>query len=133
MSKKILIVDDEPDTVELAKMVLSYEGYETTIAYDGDEALEKIRLETPDLVLLDIKMPKKDGLEVCRELKQNPEYKHIPILMFTAKAHNRDLELGWEAGADDYITKPFSGAALLERIRTHLEKEAHKENEEKNT
>jgi len=131
MSKKILIVDDEPDTVELAKMVLSYEGYETTIAYDGDEALEKIRLETPDLVLLDIKMPKKDGLEVCRELKQDPEYKHIPILMFTAKAHNRDLELGWEAGADDYITKPFSGVALLERIRTHLEKEAHKENEEK--
>lgn len=133
MSKKILIVDDEPDTVELAKMVLSYEGYDITIAYDGDEALEKIRLETPDLVLLDIKMPKKDGLEVCRELKQDPEYKHIPILMFTAKAHNRDLELGWEAGADDYITKPFSGVALLERIRTHLEKEAPKENEEKNT
>ncbi len=133
MSKKILIVDDEPDTVELAKMVLSYEGYDTAIAYDGEEALEKIRHEIPDLVLLDIKMPKKDGLEVCRELKQDPEYKHIPILMFTAKAHNRDLELGWEAGADDYITKPFSGVALLERIRTHLKIEAPKEKKEEHS
>ncbi|MFQ6123222.1 MAG: response regulator transcription factor [Candidatus Heimdallarchaeota archaeon] len=133
MPKKILIVDDEPDTVELAKMVLSYEGYETTIAYDGEEALEKVHVEIPDLVLLDIKLPKKTGLEVCKELKQDPKYKHVPILMFTAKAHNRDLELGWEAGADDYITKPFSGVALLERIRTHLDKTPHKEKEEVNT
>jgi two-component system alkaline phosphatase synthesis response regulator PhoP len=122
MAQKILIVDDEPDTVELAKMVLSYEGYETSVAYDGEEALEKVRTEKPDLLLLDIKMPKKDGLEVCKELKDDPAYQHIPILMFTAKVHDRDLELGWEAGADDYITKPFSGAALIERIRAHLEK-----------
>ena len=122
MAQKILIVDDEPDTVELAKMVLSYEGYETSVAYDGEEALEKVRIEKPDLLLLDIKMPKKDGLEVCKALKDDPAYQHIPILMFTAKVHDRDLELGWEAGADDYITKPFSGAALIERIRAHLDK-----------
>ena len=127
MAQKILIVDDEPDTVELAKMILSYEGYETSVAYDGEEALEKVHTEKPDLLLLDIKMPKKDGLEVCKELKEDPEYRHIPILMFTAKVHDRDLELGWEAGADDYITKPFSGAALIERIRAHLEKSTNDE------
>ena len=133
MARRILIVDDEPDTVELAKMVLKYEGYETIVAYDGEEALEKVCRENPDLMLLDIKMPKKDGIEVCREVKQNPKYSHIPILMFTAKAHDRDLELGWEAGADDYITKPFSGEALLERIRTHLKKAKANKQEEEST
>lgn len=127
MIRKILIVDDEPDTVELAKMVLSYEGYETIVAYDGEQALEMVHSENPDLVLLDIKMPKKNGLEVCKELKDDPKYQHIPILMFTAKVHDRDLELGWEAGADDYITKPFSGAALMERIRAHIKKKEDSE------
>ena len=121
ISRKILVVDDEPDTVDLAKLVLEYEGYEVVVAYDGKEALAKTYEERPDLILLDIILPKLDGIEVCRALNADPRYKDIPIVLFTAKVLYTDKEEGFKAGADEYITKPFSERALLELIRKYLE------------
>ncbi|MFX0174102.1 MAG: response regulator transcription factor [Candidatus Hodarchaeota archaeon] len=119
----ILVVDDEEDTVELAKMVLEYEGFRVFSAANGEEAIEFLEKgeNRPDLILLDVLMPKKNGLEVCRWIKQNPELKQIPVLLFTAKVGKKDRIAGEEAGADAYINKPFSADDLLSLIRTHLE------------
>ncbi len=120
----IFVVDDEEDTVELAKMVLEYEGYRVFSASNGEEAitfLEDENNEKPDLVLLDVLMPKKNGLDVCRWIKQHPELKRIPVLLFTAKVGKKDRIAGEEAGADAYINKPFSADDLLSLIKTHLE------------
>lgn len=120
----ILVVDDEEDTVELARMVLEYEGYRVFSASNGEEAIQFLdsNSEKPDLVLLDVLMPKVNGLEVCKWIKEHPQLKNIPVLLFTAKVGRKDRIAGEEAGADAYINKPFSADDLLNLIRTHLEK-----------
>ena len=118
--KKILIVDDKLEVVELVTATLEGEGYQIISASDGREALEKIGKEKPDLVLLDIVMPKMDGLEALSQLKKDPVLKEIPIIMLTAKGQKSDQEKGKELGATGYIIKPFSPSALLKRIEEIL-------------
>ncbi len=118
--KKILIADDRSEVVELVKVTLEGEGYRTIDASDGSEALEKIRLEKPDLILLDIVMPKMDGFEVLSEIRKDPKTKDIPIIMLTAKGQKSDQEKGKELGATGYIIKPFSPSILLRRIEEIL-------------
>ncbi|MGY5875246.1 MAG: response regulator [Candidatus Thorarchaeota archaeon] len=118
--KTILVVDDEVVTTDLAKTFLERHGFNVVLAHDGEQALEVADKEEPDLILLDVMLPKKDGFEVCRTLKSQAKFKNIPILMFTAKGLSRDVEMGQEAGADEYIIKPFSGKALVATIRKHL-------------
>jgi DNA-binding response OmpR family regulator len=119
-SKKILVVDDEVVTTELAKAFLERHGYTVLIAHDGEKAIELALSEKPDLILLDVILPKIDGFEVCKSLKNNERMDGIPILLFTAKGLSRDVEKGKEAGADEYIIKPFSGRALIATIEKHL-------------
>lgn len=119
--KRILIVDDEKDIVESIQFKLEFEGFECLIAYDGEEALLKSKRENPDLILLDIMMPKINGYQVCRQLKSDENYKHIPIIMLTAKVQESDRFWGKESGADDYVTKPFEMEKLIQKIRSYLE------------
>ena len=118
MKEKILIIEDEEDLVKGLKFNLIDEGYEVDWALDGEEGLHKIINEKPDLVILDIMLPQKDGLDICREMRQKNI--NIPILMLTAKSEEIDKVIGLEIGADDYITKPFSIRELLARIKAHL-------------
>jgi DNA-binding response OmpR family regulator len=118
--KKILIIDDERITVELAQVILESHGFEVVCAYDGEEGLKVARAEKPDLILLDILLPKKDGFDVCKELRSDPDFKEVCILMFTAKGLSQDVERGYEVGANDYIIKPFSGNDLVIKIKKHL-------------
>ncbi len=117
---KILIVDDEPDIVELVSYNLEREGFVTAKAYDGDTALRKIRIEKPDLIVLDLMLPGVGGLDICKRIRANPETSPLPIIMLTAKADEVDKIIGLELGADDYITKPFSVKELTARVRTLL-------------
>jgi len=119
-NSKILVVDDETYIVELVKFNLEKEGYKVVVANDGLSALETVKSEMPDLIILDIMLPKIDGLEVCRTLKLNPEYKSIPIIMLTAKGEEFDTVLGLEMGADDYIKKPFSPREMIARVKARL-------------
>jgi two-component system alkaline phosphatase synthesis response regulator PhoP len=121
MSKgKILVVDDEIYIVHILDFSLGMEGYEVVTALDGEQALEKLQSERPDLIVLDIMMPKLDGYEVCKAIKSNAETRHIPVILLSAKGRNVDQKLGFDVGADDYITKPFSPRKLVERINQLL-------------
>jgi len=120
--KRILIVDDEEDILNVLKFRLEANNYEVLTASDGQEGLNKARTERPDLLILDLMLPKLDGYKVCRMLKFDEVYKAIPIIMFTAKAQQKDEELGKEMGADAYIAKPFEPEILLEKIRQLLKK-----------
>jgi two-component system alkaline phosphatase synthesis response regulator PhoP len=121
MSKgKILVVDDEVYIVHILDFSLGMEGYEVVTALDGEQALAKVKTEEPDLIVLDIMMPKLDGYETCRILKSDPETKHIPVILLSAKGRNVDQKMGFQVGADDYITKPFSPKKLVERINLIL-------------
>lgn len=115
--KKILLVDDERDLVEAVKFRLEANDYDVIAAYDGQEALDKARKEKPDLIILDLMLPKMDGYKVCAMLKRDSRYSTIPIIMFTARAGDSDAKLGKEMGADAYITKPFEPKALLDTIK----------------
>lgn len=117
MEKKILIVDDEKPIVDILKFNLGKEGYATIEAYDGEAAVEMALKQKPDLILLDIMLPKMDGFTVCRKLRQQIS---TPIIMLTAKAEEVDKVLGLELGADDYITKPFSTRELMARVKANL-------------
>lgn len=117
---RILIVEDEPDILNLLAFNLENSGFEVIKAEDGYEALEKVRRESPDLVLLDLMLPKMDGLTVCRRIKENPGTRHLPVLMLTAKGEEGDKITGLELGADDYVTKPFSPRELILRIKAVL-------------
>jgi two-component system, OmpR family, response regulator VicR len=121
VNRKILIVDDEKNIVEILKFNLKKEGYSTIEAYDGEQAVELALSQKPDLILLDIMLPKMDGFSVCRRLRQTLS---IPILMLTAKEEEVDKVLGLELGADDYITKPFSPRELLARVKANLRRTA---------
>ncbi len=117
----ILIVDDNPQNVQFLGNVLTENSYELAIAMDGKQALDFLQKKVPDLILLDIMMPVMDGYEVCRRVKQMQAIKDIPIIFLSAKTETEDLVKGFEAGAVDFVTKPFSTAELLVRIKTHVE------------
>jgi DNA-binding response OmpR family regulator len=121
-SKKILIVDDEVQLVEMVKLRLEANGYSVITACDGQEGLDKARIEKPDLIILDLMLPKIDGYKVCRMLKFDEKYKNIPIILFTARAQQEDEKLGKEVGADAYITKPFEPQVLLDKIKALISK-----------
>ena len=120
--KKILVVDDEVDLVETVRFPLEMEGYHVLVSYNGEDALNQARKENPDLILLDLMLPKLDGYKVCRLLKFDERYKHIPIFMLTAKTQEKDKVLGMETGADEYITKPFEIDYLMEKVKEYLSK-----------
>ncbi len=119
-SKRVLVVDDEPNIVMTVADRLELNGYEVITAGDGMEALEKAKNEKPDLIILDLMLPKMDGYKVCRDLKNDLEYKHIPIIMFTAKTMAADEILGLEMGADEYVKKPFELEELVKMIRGYI-------------
>lgn len=120
--KKVLIIDDEKDMVKVLEGRLNGIGYETIVATDGQEGLEKARLEIPALILLDLMLPKMDGYKVCRMLKFDKKFKKIPIIIITARSQTADKKLGQEVGADAYITKPFKPNQLIEKIQEFIGK-----------
>jgi DNA-binding response OmpR family regulator len=116
MAKRVLVVDDEPNIVLSLEFLMKREGYNVTTAGDGDAALKAVDAKVPDLILLDINMPKRDGFDVCETLRANPEYKDIKILMLTAKGRDVDQEKGLALGADDYVTKPFATQEVVAKV-----------------
>lgn len=116
----ILIVDDNPNNVQLLKAVMTMRGFDVLVAKNGLHALETVKAELPDIILLDIMMPEMDGFEACQKLKESPTTKNIPIIFLTAKSHIDDIMKGFELGAVDYITKPFSSNELVARVEIHL-------------
>ena len=119
-SKKILIADDEPNIVISLEFLMKREGFDVSIAGDGEEAIAKIRSDSPDLVLLDVMMPKKSGFDVCQEVKGDPALSATRILMLTAKGRDTEMAKGLELGADAYMTKPFSTKELVDRVHELL-------------
>jgi DNA-binding response OmpR family regulator len=117
---KILVVDDEVNITQILEFSIGAEGYEVVTAANGEEAIDKARREQPDLIILDVMMPRIDGFEACRILKANPLTKNIPVVLLTAKGRDIDKRLGREVGATDYIIKPFSPNKLIDRIHQLL-------------
>jgi DNA-binding response OmpR family regulator len=124
MSARILAVDDSPTILEMIKAILEAGGYSVLTASDGAEALERARAEKPDLILLDVMLPKLDGYRVCRLLKFDQNYKHIPIIMLTAKTEEQSMATGLRTGADQYLTKPIEPETLLAAVAEELGKSA---------
>ena len=124
MPQKILIVDDEPNIVIPLQFLMEQNGYRTLVAQSGEEALESISKEKPDLVLLDIMLPGVDGFEVCEIVRLNPEWRNTRIIFLTAKGRDVDIAKGMVLGADEYITKPFSNQQIIEAVTKLLEKPA---------
>jgi DNA-binding response OmpR family regulator len=116
MTKKILIADDEPNIVTALEFLLQRNGYEVLIARNGDAALKLVEAQQPDLVLLDVMMPLKSGYEVCQRMRERPDWRHIKIIMLTAKGRDVEMSKGLSIGADLYITKPFSTQELVTKI-----------------
>ncbi len=124
MKKKILLVDDERDLVTAVTFRLNAEGYDVISALDGQAALDMAKKEKPDLIILDLMLPKLNGYKVCSLLKADMRYRRIPIIMFTARVQEADKKMGLEAGADAYITKPFEASILLAKVKEFLGEEA---------
>lgn len=118
--KTILIADDEPDIVETLQFLVESEGYNCLTAFNGEDALNLAKEKRPDLIVLDVMMPKINGYKVSRLLKFDTKYKNIPVLMVTARTQEEDRLIGEETGADEYITKPFDIDNILERIKAYL-------------
>lgn len=127
MSQRILIVDDEPDLLELVRVNLSRAGYEVTTAATGTAALEELRAEKPDLVILDLMLPDHSGTEICREIRADAELSDLPVIMLTALTEEVDRVVGFELGADDYVSKPFSPRELVLRVKAVLRRRAPNE------
>ncbi len=119
--RKILIVDDERYILHILDFSLGAEGYEVITAGDGEQAVERTRSDRPDLIVMDIMMPKMDGFEACKAIKADPDTQSIPVIMLTAKGREIDKKRGLDAGADEYLTKPFSPAKLIERVQVVLD------------
>ena len=119
--KKILIVDDEEDIIEILQFVLEAQGYECITAMDGEEGLRLAKEILPDLIILDVMMPKINGYKISRLLKYDAKYKNIPILMITARSQEEDKNIGEETGVDEYITKPFQVDYVLQKVKNYLE------------
>ncbi|WP_347548228.1 response regulator YycF [Pseudalkalibacillus hwajinpoensis] len=130
MDKKILVVDDEKPIADILQFNLEKEGFTVVCAYDGDEAIAKVEEENPDMILLDIMLPQRDGMEVCREVRKKYE---MPIIMLTAKDSEIDKVLGLELGADDYVTKPFSTRELIARVKANLRRRQQEPEKESST
>jgi DNA-binding response OmpR family regulator len=122
MAKSILLVDDEPNIVLSLEFLMKRAGYAVRTATDGDAALEAITEDRPDLILLDVNMPKRDGFEICQLIRSNPGWKDIPIIMLTAKGRDVEREKGLAMGADDYVTKPFATQEVVEKVEAILGK-----------
>jgi CheY-like chemotaxis protein len=126
MTRNVLIVDDEPNIVLSLKFLISQQGYEVRTAGSGEEALQALREQVPDLILLDVMMPKPDGYEVCQKIRATPEWKNIPVIMLTAKGRDVERQKGFAMGADDYITKPFATHELVSKVRAMLKEKDNK-------
>jgi two-component system phosphate regulon response regulator PhoB len=120
MAERILVIDDEPDLLELVRLNLDQAGYRVETAETGSDALEQVRSSPPDLIVLDLMLPDILGTEVCRQIRSDTDLAHIPVIMLTAKADEVDRVVGFELGADDYVTKPFSPRELTLRVRAVL-------------
>ena len=120
MAKNILIIDDAQDIVKALSIRLKAHRYEVITAFDGQKGLDMARSRRPDLIILDLSLPKLDGYKVCQNLKNDPQYKHIPIIMFTAKQGAEDEVLGLEMGAEEYVNKPFEPEELMEKIKKYI-------------
>ncbi len=120
MGKKILIADDEPNIVVSLEFLMKREGFEVVVANDGEAALAAVAREVPDLILLDIMLPKKDGFEVCQQIRANPQWQGVRVVMLTAKGRDTEVSKGLALGADAYMTKPFSTKELVVRVRQLL-------------
>jgi DNA-binding response OmpR family regulator len=117
---KILIAEDEPDIRELVAFTLRFSGYEVISASNGEEAVKLATVEVPDLVLMDVRMPRMTGYDACRVMKADPDLKHIPIVFLSAKGQETEVQAGLEAGAEEYLLKPFAPMQLIERVRAIL-------------
>jgi DNA-binding response OmpR family regulator len=113
---KVLVIDDEEYIQHILNFSFGAEGYDVVTAADGEEGIKKAKSEKPDIIVLDIMMPKMDGYEACKRLKTDPNTKSIPVILLTAKGREVDRKLGSQAGADDYVVKPFSPGRLIERV-----------------
>jgi two-component system alkaline phosphatase synthesis response regulator PhoP len=122
--ERIVVIEDEPDILELIRHNLAREGFRVSFAADGDDGYQMVVDQLPDLVLLDLMLPGMDGLEVCRRLKEDPATRSVPVVMVTAKGEESDIVLGLGLGADDYVPKPFSPRELLARVRAVLRRTA---------
>jgi DNA-binding response OmpR family regulator len=120
MSKRILIADDEPNIVISLEFLMKREGFDVQVAMDGEAALRAIATQLPDLILLDIMLPKKDGFEVCQQIRANPEWQQLKVVMLTAKGRDTEVSKGLALGADAYMTKPFSTRDLVAQVRQLL-------------
>lgn len=120
MKKKILLVDDSQTALFMEAMILKRGQYDLITAGDGQEAVEKARVESPDLILMDVVMPRKTGLDACRELKGYDATRHIPIILVTTRGEGESVERGFECGCSDYVTKPINSLELLSKIRNHI-------------
>jgi two-component system phosphate regulon response regulator PhoB len=120
MPDRILVVDDEPDILELVRLNLTQAGFEVDTAIDGEQAMASLRRTPADLVLLDLMLPDRPGTEICRDIRSQPEFAEIPVIMVTAKGEEVDRVVGFEIGADDYVTKPFSTRELVLRVKAVL-------------
>ena len=120
MAYKILVVDDEPTIVRLMEFILARQGHDVLVAVNGEEALQKIKAHRPDLVLLDIMMPRIDGYEVAQKLRADPQTASLPIIMLSAKAQDEDIRRGVEVGVDEYVTKPFTPDHLVHVVARYL-------------
>lgn len=121
MAQKILIADDEPNIVAAIEFLLQQNGFEVAIARNGEEALKLVEANLPDLVLLDVMMPKKSGYEVCARIRERPEWRHIKVMMLSAKGRESEVTKGLSMGADLYVTKPFSTRELMAKIKALLD------------
>lgn len=120
MPKSILVVEDEPNIVLSLQFLMKKEGFDVRVANDGEEALAAVQNAAPDLILLDVMIPKRDGFDVCQTIRSNPEWASIYIIMLTAKGREVDREKGIALGANDYVTKPFSTRELIVKVRQVL-------------
>ncbi|WP_332777112.1 response regulator transcription factor [Polaromonas sp.] len=120
MSKRILIADDEPNIVVSLEFLMKREGFDVQVAVDGEAALQAIAAQLPDLILLDIMLPRKDGFEVCQQIRANPQWQSLKVVMLTAKGRDTEVSKGLALGADAYMTKPFSTKDLVAQVRQLL-------------
>jgi CheY-like chemotaxis protein len=118
--KKILVVDDSKTALFMVLTILRKERYELVTAGDGQQALDMVGAERPDLILMDVVMPNKTGFEACRELKQRPDTKAIPVILVTTRGEGENVETGYESGCNDYVTKPINALELLTKVRDHI-------------
>ncbi|WP_142849835.1 response regulator transcription factor [Telmatospirillum sp. J64-1] len=120
MTQSVLVVDDEPNIVLSLEFLMKQAGFDVRVARDGEAALKAVEESAPDVVLLDVMMPKRDGYDVCQAIRANPAWNGVRIIMLTAKGREIEKEKGLALGADDYITKPFSTREVVDRVKSHM-------------